>query len=304
MNCTASVIVTVGGPEHGESPCPERAVDLARRGVARLSQLEQRWSRFLPTSEISGLNAAGGQARIASPDTVRLVEALVQAWHATSGGFDPTLLPTLVELGYAASRDDATLRTSLAPDTARQGQPEQILIDAGSGWIQLPHGTALDPGGLGKGLAADIVAEELLLAGAPGVLVEVGGDLRVVGTPPTGDTWTIEIAATRPGDRPRTVQLGGGGVATSTSRLRTWVRDGEHHHHLIDPRTLRSADTGVVSCTVIAGTAAWAEAFTKVAFAEDIPTAADRFDRRGLATSITTGDDRQLDSHAWKEFCR
>ena len=75
---------------------------LARWGIARLHQLEQRWSRFLPTSEISGLNRADGAARIATADTVRLVEALVQAWHATAGGFDPTLLGTLVELGYAS----------------------------------------------------------------------------------------------------------------------------------------------------------------------------------------------------------
>lgn len=275
---------------------------MVRHAILRLHQLEQRWSRFLPTSDISALNDAGGEPRIAGSDTVRLVTALVRAWQATGGAFDPTLLGTLVELGYAASRDDATVRTSLNADIEPRGLPAEILVDAGTGWIQLPPGTTLDPGGLGKGLAADIVVDELLAAGATGALVEVGGDLRVAGMPPTGDAWTIAIGPVSIDDPPRFVRLVDGGVATSTSRLRTWNDRGRHRHHLVDPRTLLPADTGAVSCTVVAGSAASAEAFTKVAFGEPPATALDRFDANGLAASIVTADLRRHDSNAWKEF--
>src|SRR5687767_10207033 len=95
----------------------------------RLDELEQRWSRFLPASEISELNAAGGAPRRVSTDTVRLVESLVQAWHATAGAFDPTLLGALVELGYAASRTDVTVRTSLARDVRPVGRADHVLVD-------------------------------------------------------------------------------------------------------------------------------------------------------------------------------
>ena len=301
MSCDALVVVTLHDPLQTAAGHGSR---LAQRAIDRLHQLEQSWSRFLPTSEISGLNDAGGEPRIASSDTVRLVEALVQAWHATSGSFDPTLLGALVQLGYAASRDDATLRTSLGAEIVAQGNPAGILIDPDTGWIQLPHGTTLDPGGLGKGLAADIVVEELIDAGAAGALVEIGGDMRVSGQPPTGEAWTIAVAPVAEDDKTRFVQLCDGGVATSTSRLRTWVHDGEQRHHLIDPRTLRSADADTISCSVIAGSAAWAEAFTKVAFAEQVPSALECYDARGLAASITTTDRRQHDSNVWKEFCR
>ena len=81
-----------------------------------------------------------------------------------------------------------------------------------------------------------------------------------------------------------------GGVATSTSRLRTWTADGAHRHHLIDPATLHSTATEVESCTVIAGTAAWAEAFTKVAFARGAAAALADYRRHGLAARITTPD--------------
>ena len=302
MSCDATVIVIAAEPD--PAGCnSDRSAGMARRAIGRLGELEQQWSRFRPTSEISGLNAAGGEPRIVSADTLRLVEALVQAWHATEGAFDPTLLGALVELGYAASRDDATLRTSLASDVMPRGRPADILVEPSTRWVQMPPGTTLDPGGLGKGLAADIVVEELIAAGALGALVEIGGDIRVAGTPPSGDTWTISVAPMTPDGPPRIVQLADGGVATSSSRLRTWRRNGARQHHLVDPRTLRSADTGAVSCTVIAGSAAWAEAFTKIAFADDTANAMVRYDIRRLAASISTADETHHDSTSWKEFC-
>lgn len=278
MSCDATVVVT-SAP--GTAPVPH----IARSAIGRLHELEQRWSRFLPTSEISELNASPGVPRQVGPDTFRLIEALVLAWHATDGAFDPTLLGTLVHLGYGTSRDRSDLTTSLAPGTAPRGRPAEILVRADDRAVMLPTGTTLDPGGLGKGLAADLIVDEVMAAGAAGVLVEVGGDLRVHGRPPVGDAWPISIDDT--GD---VIELPQGGVATSSSRLRTWTAHGDRRHHLVDPTTLRSTATDVESCTVIAGTAAWAESFTKVAFSRGARTAIAEYERLGLAASIVTTD--------------
>lgn len=294
MSCRASVLV-VGAADTD----PVLLDQLADHAVARLGELEQRWSRFLPTSELSALNAADGCPLHVSADTTQLVTSLVQGWHLTDGAFDPTLLGALVELGYAASRDDVSLRTSLAPSVAVRGRPDAVLVDPVHHVVQLPVGTALDPGGMGKGLAADIVVSELLAAGAAGALVEIGGDLRVAGRPPASG-WTIAVDTAL--DDTVLVSLLDGGVATSTSRLRTWHAGGEHRHHLIDPTTLASSANDVVSCTVIAGSGATAEAFTKVAFAERAHVAIERFDRHGLAASITTADGHRLTSTAWQMF--
>jgi len=266
----------------------------------RLHQLEARWSRFVPTTELSRLNARQGEAVRVSPDTVRLVTALVQGWYLTDEAFDPTLLGALVELGYAYSRDDLWRRTSLVPTTDRRGRPDAVLIDPVHGVVQLPAGTALDPGGLGKGLAADIVVDELLADGATGALVEIGGDLRVGGEPPDRG-WTIAVDTARPSG-PALVSVPAGGVATSTSRLRTWTVDGEHRHHLIDPATLRPSTGDAVSCTVLAGTAAWADAFTKVAFARPAPEAIAIYETHRLAASITTASGRRLTTPNWEAY--
>lgn len=291
MSCDVTVVVTSDVDTIDTHQLVDRALD-------RLHELEQRWSRFLPTSEISELNHSPGELRQVSADTFRLVEALVQAWHATDGAFDPTLLGTLVHLGYGASRERHDLRSSVAPGTGPRGRPAEIVVRAADRAVTLPAGTTLDAGGLGKGLAADVIVDETIAAGACGALVEIGGDISVRGRPPTGSGWPIAI-----GGPDELIEIARGGVATSSSHLRTWVTDGDRRHHLIDPATLRSSSTDVESCTVIAGTAAWAEAFTKVAFARGAATAIDEFERRGLPASITTSDGVVATS-GWSEFRR
>jgi thiamine biosynthesis lipoprotein len=296
MSCRAKVVVV---PPEGLGD--DEVAEIVRSGIERLHQLEHRWSRFLPGSEISGLNRAGGGARSVTQDTIRLVDALRAAWRATDGAFDPTLLVPLVGLGYAASRNDERLRTSLPATAAPRGRVDEIDIDAAAGWVRLPPGTVLDPGGLGKGLAADIVASELLAAGAAGALVEVGGDLRVTGTPPADGAWSIAVSEIVPGESSRTLRVLDGGVATSTSRFRTWTFEGRRCHHVLDPGTSRPTSNDVVSCTVVAATGADAEAFTKIAFVLGVEAAIDRLDEAGLAASVTTTDGRHHTTAGWKE---
>jgi thiamine biosynthesis lipoprotein len=288
MSCPATVSVA-GDPA------------LVGRAVDRLHDLERRWSRFLPSSEISRLNAAAGAPCRVSADTIHLVEALVRAWHLTDGAFDPTLLGALVGLGYAASRDDAEVRTSLPAGARWQGDPAGVLVDRDAGVVVVPRGTVLDPGGLGKGLAADLVVGELLDAGAHGALVEVGGDLRAGGEPPDGWAWTVDVAGPRREPLAR-LALAAGGVATSSTRFRRWAGPDGERHHLVDPTTLRSCDTTVVSCTVVAGTAAWSEAFTKVAFVRGRWAAAELHERHGLAALVVTEDGARHPSPAWSRF--
>jgi thiamine biosynthesis lipoprotein len=290
MSCDVRVIVV--GP----------STMSAHDALDRIDRLESRWSRFLPDSELSRLNSAGGRTFRVSDDTRRLVVALVEAWHVTNGAFDPTLLVPLVSLGYAASRDDARLRTSLAPTSTVRGRPDLILVDAVNSTVALPPGTVLDPGGLGKGLAADVVVDELISSGARGALVSIGGDLRVAGVAPDGhDAWTIEIE-TVPGGPIGFVHLSEGGVATSSTRRRIWHQDGSDRHHLLDPETAEPTTADVVGATVIAGTARWAEAFTKPAFVRSTGEWFDLLDRHSAAGRAATESGPFPTSSGWSRF--
>jgi thiamine biosynthesis lipoprotein len=130
--------------------------------------------------------------------------------------------------------------------------------------VTLPAGTRFDPGGIGKGLAADIVTEEMIAAGAAGALVSVGGDVRVRGESPTGTTWDLSIDdASREGVELLRLGLHDGALATSSRLQRSWrTRTGEAHH-LIDPSTGSPATTPLVAVSAVASEGWWAEIVAK-----------------------------------------
>ncbi len=279
---SAGHLVVVGGPD-----------GLARSGVQQLDRLESLWSRFRPSSEISRLNQAGGAPCLVSGPTRLLVEAMLAAWELTDGRFDPTVGHALEQLGYDHSWPLLSPPIRL-PQAKPSVGPGGVTLDLDQGLVQLP-GITLDPGGLGKGLAADIVATELMAAGADGVLVNVGGDLRVIGTAPEGDDWRIAVEHPDHPEDPRHhlthLALTGGGVATSTAARRHWsTRDGTPVHHLIDPATSLPATTTRRQVTVVAGCAWWAEALAKVAFLDgrlpDVQAGALIVERDGSTSSI------------------
>jgi thiamine biosynthesis lipoprotein len=245
------------------------AADALSAADIRLDELESRWSRFRSDSEVSRLNDCSGQPVEVSPDTVGLVAAALSAWRTTGGWFDPTVLPALVAAGYDRSFEllgTPALASPLIPATGLRGDPATVLVDAHRCTVTLPRGTQFDPGGLGKGLAADLAALTALDAGATAVLVSLGGDVRAMGSPSAG-SWVVGIEDPHDPDQDLVgVAIADGAVATSGTHRRRWVDpDGRPAHHLIDPRSGQPSTSDLVAVTVIAAEAVDAEVLAKVA---------------------------------------
>lgn len=156
--------------------------------------------------------------------------------------------------GYRTSLEDAEA-TTLVPPGHRfdQGNMSAIVVDRENRAITMPPGTAIGPGGIGKGLAADLVVSELLALGATGALVNVGGDLAAAGTPPSENGWTIVVEDPFNSESGTTqLEIDGGGVATSSTLTRRWTRIRKAAHHIIDPSTGAPSDTDLAATTVIA----------------------------------------------------
>ena len=229
--------------------------DVAR---ARIAGLESRWSRFLHDSEVSELTRRAGDAVPVSADTRLLVSRAVSAWWLTGGAFDPTVLGDVVRAGYDRSFED------LQPEGATSAlRPGCDAIEIGPDTVRLGAGTGFDPGGIGKGLAADLVVAELLAAGADGACVNLGGDVRVAGRPPAGEGWAVGVADPWSGEDLACAGLAEGAVATSSVLRRRWGQGGEARHHLIDPRTGAPSLTPLVQATVVAATGWEAEVLAK-----------------------------------------
>lgn len=264
---------------------------LLDRAEARVAELESAWSRFRPDSDISRLNAANGAPVAVSAFTVLLVERSVEGWALTGGRFDPTVLDALEASGYDRPFDD--VRSSGAgPRSAGEPRPSPglsgVAVDRARSTVRLPPGTRFDPGGIGKGLAADLVAAELLASGAGGACVNLGGDVRVVGTPPTDRGWDVAVEAPRGGELARVLLLDGA-VCTSSRLDRCWLQGGEPRHHLIDPATGAPAGDHVVAATVVASTACQAELLTKLVMVAGPASAAPVLRRLGATGLAVTG---------------
>lgn len=238
---------------------------LAERARHRIEVLEARWSRFRSESEISRLADRSGHASIVSSDTFGLVDLAVRAWAVTGGRYDPTVGNAMLANGYDRdfSRLGTARRSASAPDRPVRPAPgcDGIHLDADLSMIMLPPGVRLDPGGIAKGWAADLVTAELLRLGADAAMVNLGGDLRVRGPGPDGGRWPVSIEDLRsPGTELLRISIDDAGLASSSTLQRRWRHRGTDRHHVIDPRTGRPAETAVVGVTVLAADAWMAEA--------------------------------------------
>jgi thiamine biosynthesis lipoprotein len=237
---------------------------LLEQGKQRIEELEQRWSRFISTSEVSVLNANHGVPMRVSGDTFRLVRRAIEGWRATGGRFDPTVLGDVIRAGYDRPIEAVVVHSNGGVSALRRNCGG-IVADAATMTVILPRETGFDPGGIGKGLAADIVVAELIAAGADGACVNIGGDLRVEGAGPRDDRWVIGVDHPSNGSEIARFSLAAGAVATSGIVVRAWTVGNERRHHLIDPATGRSSGTESIAVTALAREAAWAEIATKAA---------------------------------------
>jgi thiamine biosynthesis lipoprotein len=279
------------------------AEELADLALVRVELLEQSWSRFRPASELNRLNASAGHGpQTVSHDLLRLGLSMRAAWLGTDGLFDPTVLASMRALGYDTDFATVTARPASALDdvllAAAPGM-SGVTIDESSSTIALPSGVGLDPGAIGKGLAADIVAEELMSAGAHGVLVNLGGDVSLAGAPDADEPWSIGIEDERRGaDDPerlmRTLTLVGGraGVATSTTLKRRWAQG--RRHHVLDPRTGSMSASDLVQVTVVAPDACTAEWSATAALLQQADDAA-MWLHQQERTAILLTEDRVID---------
>ncbi len=271
MGCRSFVVV------HGGD---EAMLDTAE---ARLRELESWWSRFLDDSDITRANRSAGTPVSVHEDTLAVVSRAVLAWRQTSGRFDITVLPALLQHGYTHS----SVTHSPAPLVLgeRVGFSAMISWDYAASTLTVPANTAIDLGGIGKGMAADIVAEELIEAGATGAVVNVGGDLVVLGTPDDDESWYMGIEDPRnPPEHVAVLRMQCGAMASSGTTIRHWTRpDGTTAHHLIDPFSQRPTDSGLINATVLAADAATAEVFATSAMMLPAPAALEMLEQSGLA---------------------
>ncbi len=224
-----------------------------------------------------------------SPLFLDALNIALDAARSTDGIVDPTIGRALRVLGY--DRDFASV--------AADGASLRVRVERTAGWravdvdtirsrVRVPRGVELDLGATAKAFAADRAARRIAAATGSGVIVNLGGDCAIAGTPPEGG-WTIRIAdrhdapAGAPGP---TIALESGGLATSGTSARTWTRGGRALHHVVDPQTGWSAAPVWRTASAVAATCVDANVATTAAIVLGAPAPAWLEDRGGPARLV------------------
>jgi len=215
------------------------------------AEYEALLSITLEGSDVWRINHAGGAPVEVSPQTIELIRTGLEFGEISGGLFDVTIgrlsrlwdfsgnpsVPGANELEAARSTVDYR-QIVVNTDTVRMGDPEA--------WIDL--------GGIAKGYIAGCIAGFLIGRGVTGAVVDLGGDVAIVGGKPDGSPWKVGVR--RPfGERSEllgAIETGEASIVTSGVYERGFEENGVRYHHILDPNTGMPVDSDVVSVTVVA----------------------------------------------------
>jgi len=263
------------------------------------NELENKWSRFIPDSEVMLLNNNPGSMHEVSDATLRLVSEMKLGFELTQGLYSGIVMGDLIDMGFAASRTNPANVTNWSAISVGSKDLIDVEINLDLKSVSVPRGVAIDAGGIGKGLAADLMSDYAMKLGAMGVAVFAGGDVAVKGMAIAAAGWKVDISDPRnSSDFIASVSLSRGGLATSSPM--GWKIN--NAHHIIDPRTHKSSDSDVLQATVIAANASQAEILAKMCVILQSDEGLSRIDDLGAAALIVDKTNQIHTSQNWGKF--
>jgi thiamine biosynthesis lipoprotein len=235
-----------------------RAQTIADVAIADACRLEQRYSRYRDDSLLSEINrvAAAGGGIAVDEETAGLVDYADTCFRESDGLFDIT---------------SGILRRAWQFKDGKLPGPGVIeaLLDR-IGWhkvrwdaprLEFPPGMEIDFGGVVKEYAADRLATLCWNAGAHHGIINLGGDVRIIGPHPDGRPWGVGVQDPRfKNTTMGTLAVRNGGVATSGDYERCLTIDGKRYGHVLNPKTgwpvrFLASVTVVADFCVVAGSA-------------------------------------------------
>jgi thiamine biosynthesis lipoprotein len=252
------------------------APEVFARVWERLRQIDELLSAAKETSALSAVNRQAGIAPLAAPpELLTVLERALDLARLSGGAFDPTVGP-LVRL-WGISTD--TPRVPSAEEIAAAlplVDYTQVLLDRGAGTVFLARpGMALDLGGIAKGFAADEAAAILRAEGIRAAIIDLGGNIAVLGARPGGRRgaaprpWRVGIQDPdgARGEYLKVIDCMDTSVVTSGVYERFFESGGIRYHHILSTETGYPVRNGLASVTVITPCSMDADALSTALFA-------------------------------------
>ncbi len=246
---------------HEEPTMGEAALDAA---MEEMHRIDRAMSPFKPESELSRLNREAAKTSVpVTKEMFELVARSVEFSELSGGAFDITFASVGCMFDYRNGVKPTAERIAAALPGIDY---RHIRLDRRRYTIQFARdGVRIDLGGIAKGHAVDNCVALLKARGVKEALVMAGGDSRVLGDK-RGRPWMVGIRDPRRQDAiVAMIPLVDAAISTSGDYERYFEADGVRYHHILDPRTGKSA-TGVRSVTIVGPDATTTEGISKSVF--------------------------------------
>jgi FAD:protein FMN transferase len=230
----------------------EKAQAAAEAIFDELKRIEDLAS-FHKTSELSRINSASGTVPIeADPELLQLIGKGLRVAEETQGAFDPTVGSLTRIWQFSGGEPRLPDSAEIAQALKRVGW-DKVKLDLAANTIAFSEpNMALDLGGIAKGYALDRSSELIKKLGIKSALVNIGGDILVVGERSPGKPWRIGVQDPRDQANVLAVaSLKDRVIVTSGDYQRFFINDGSRYHHILSPRTGYPA-SGMQSVTLVA----------------------------------------------------
>jgi FAD:protein FMN transferase len=253
MHMGTLVSITAVGRSHDD------AMKAITAGFQEIKRLEQLLSTWIPTSELSKVNAAAGRSTVqVSLETMTVVRKSLQVAEMTDGAFNIAIGPAVDAWNISAEPRLPTAEELAALKPLVDLQAVQTDV-----WERTIHlertGMRIDVGGIGKGYAADQAVMVMKKVGAVAGVVALSGDIKTFGRLPDGSAFPVGIRHPRKeGEILAEIGLQDEAISTAGDYERFFEKDGVRYHHILDPHTLQPA-RGCQSVSVIAKEGIWAD---------------------------------------------
>lgn len=234
---------------------------IAAETFITIREYEQRFSRFLPNSELSRLNTYG--TLVVSSEFIQVLKKSIELNLLTAGAFNPLL--QVRALGYTKNYNDLAGISTEISFTTYNTDVHKIAIDSSTNTVTLDKKQQLDFGGVLKGYLANKLADEIvaMYPECQGLIINIGGDLVTRGCDALHAPFIFELYNPVTGEEIQ-IPLTNMSLATSGTYARYWQADTGRLHHIVNPDNLQNPDNNQVAVSIIHHDGAVAEALAKL----------------------------------------
>ncbi|MGI6263961.1 MAG: FAD:protein FMN transferase [Acutalibacteraceae bacterium] len=217
--------------------------------LEKIAAYERLFSRTVADSDVSRINASGGEWVTVSPDTAALLQAALKTAGDSGGAFDITVAPAMDLWDFTA--DDPRLPAADALAQAVE-HVDYTAIEIDGDRVRLHDpAAAIDLGGAAKGYIADRLGDYLRGQGVKGALIDLGGNVLAVGDK-KGTPFSVGVRDPRDENGlAATLAVRDRSVVTSGVYERGFTLNGKRYHHILDPATGWPVDNGLASVTIL-----------------------------------------------------